>query len=179
MRKTRGVGVLIIALVSIVALSSRESSSAPIPRASIHGSVGSRFAASFPYPPSERTFANNGKIISQYGVGILATKVFTGRGKGTLSVDVSVSSLTNIVPSKRERPFLRSYLPTTHGGRIVHWHGLLVATEFVPGCDPSGQCVGTIGELVVLDGTTLYYIFTHQTDLVTAQAVIKSFRLVD
>jgi hypothetical protein len=175
----RGTGVLLVALIFIVTLGARESSSAPIPKASTHGSIGSRFEASFPYPPSEQTFRNNGKIIAQYGVGILSTKVFIGRGKGTPSVDVSVSSLTNIVPSKRERPFLRSYLPTNHGGRIVHWHGLLAATEFVPGCDPSGQCVGAIGELVVLDGTTLYYVFTHQMDLGTAEAEIKSFRLID
>jgi hypothetical protein len=121
---------------------------------------------------------NSGTRQPQYGVGVLSAKVFTSGGSGPPTVDVSVEYLTNIVPSHRERPFLRSYLPTTHGGRIIRWHGHLAATAFVPGCDPSGNCVGTIGSLVVLDGTTLFNIFTHQMDLASAEAEIKSFRLV-
>jgi hypothetical protein len=75
-------------------------------------------------------------------------------------------------------PFLRSYLATTHGGRIIDWFGLPAAEVFVPGCNPSGQCVGTVGNLVVLDGTTLYFVFTQQNSLTEAKEEVRSFRVV-
>ena len=103
---------------------------------------------------------------------------YASGGDGPPEVDVWVESLTNSVPPRRIDPFLRSYLPTTHGGRIIKWFGFPAATEFVPGCDPSGQCVGIIGSLVVLDGKTIYNIFTHQNNLAAAQDEIRTFRLV-
>lgn len=178
MRKSRSVTASPIVLVSAVALSSCGSIPVSMPKASTHGSTANRFVASFPYPPSEQTFVDGGSRLAQYGVGILSTEIFIDRASGTLTVDVSAVSLTNIVPKNRERPFLRSYLPTRHGGRIGHWHGHLAASAFVPGCDPSGQCVGTIGSLVVLQGTALFNFFTHQDDLASAKAEIRSFRLI-
>ena len=99
-------------------------------------------------------------------------------GEGPPEMDVSVDFLTNSVPLRRVNPFLRSHLATSRGGRIIKRVGLPAAEEFVPGCVPSGQCVGTIGNLVVLDGTTLYFVFTHQNSQTAAQEEVRSFRVV-
>jgi hypothetical protein len=89
-----------------------------------------------------------------------------------------VESLTNVVPTRRVDPFLRSYLATSYGGRIIKWFGLPAAEVFVPGCDPSGRCVGTVGNLVVLQGTTLYFVFTHQNSETAAEDEVRTFRVV-
>jgi hypothetical protein len=93
-------------------------------------------------------------------------------------MDVWVEFLTNSVPRRQVNPFLRSYLATSRGGRIITWFGLPAAEALVPGCDPSGQCVGTVGNLVVLDGTTLYFVITHQYSQIAAQEEVRSFRIV-
>ena len=126
-----------------------------------------------------KTYQYSGVRQAQYGVSAQATATYVSGGNGSPEVDVSVESLTNPVPPTRMNPFLRSYLPTSHGGRIIKWFGLPAAKEFVPGCDPSGQCVGIIGDLVVLDGATVYVIFTHQNNLAAAQQEIRTFRLVN
>jgi len=51
------------------------------------------------------------------------------------------------------------------------------AEEYVPGCDPSGRCVGTVGNLVVLDRTTVYFVFTQQNSRAVAQDEIRTFRV--
>jgi len=99
-------------------------------------------------------------------------------GHGPPEMIVSIDTLTNAVPPRRVNPFLRSYLSTSHGGRIIKWFGLPAAEEFVPGCLPTGQCIGIIGNLVVLDGTTLYFVFTSQNTRTAAQAEVRSFRVV-
>ena len=165
--------------VLLAGCASQESVSVSMPASTRHGPVGRQFNASFPRTPIKKFFKDSGAKQSQYGVGVQTTTDFVSGGNGPPEVDVWVESLTNSVPPRRINAFLGSYLPTSHGGRIVQWFGLPAAEEFVPGCDPSGQCVGTIGSLVVLDGTTLYNIFTHQNDRVAARVEIRTFRLVD
>jgi hypothetical protein len=48
----------------------------------------------------------------------------------------------------------------------------------VPGCDPSGQCSGFVGGLVILDGQTIYDLTTSQSTSSAANAVLGSFRIV-
>jgi hypothetical protein len=142
------------------------------------GTSGHEFRASFPRPPTTRTYVDSGEEQAQYGVGVRTSTTYVSVGQSPFYVNVSVVLLTNVVPPRRVNPFLRSQLPTSHGGRIIKWFGQPAAQEFVPGCDPSGTCVGTIGSLVVLDGTTMYEIFTHQDNRPEAEQEIRTFRLV-
>jgi hypothetical protein len=180
MKPVAGLGVLALISLSGIALSSCANSLVIVtmPRATEHGAPAHRFAASFPHVPVSRVYDDSGAKQPQYGVGVKTVKVYTSGGGGPPTLDVSVESLTNRVPSRRERPFLRSFLPTTHGGRIIKWDGLTAATEYVPGCDPSGRCVGEVGSLVVLDGTTVYDVLTQQGNLFSAKAEISTFRLI-
>lgn len=180
MKPVARIAVPALVLLSGIALSSCANSLVMVtmPPTTAHGTPAHRFAASFPHVPVTTVFNDSGTKQPQYGVGVNTSTTYVSGGSGPPTVDVTVESLSNSVPDRRQQPFLRSYLPTSHGGRIVKWHGLMAATEFVPGCDPSGQCVGIIGSLVVLDGTTLYNIFTHQSNLFSAKAEINTFRLL-
>jgi hypothetical protein len=180
MKPVSGLGVPALVLLCGIALSSCANSLVMVtmPRATVHGAPAHRFAASFPHVPVIRVYDDSGAKQPQYGVGVKTVKIYTSGGSGPPTLDVSVESLTNGVPNRREQPFLRSYLPTSHGGRIIKWDGLTAATAYVPGCDPSGKCVGEVGSLVVLDGTTVYDVFTQQSNLFTAKAEIKTFRLI-
>jgi hypothetical protein len=134
--------------------------------------------ASFPHTPTTSTDRLSGVKQPQYGVGVVSDTTYVSGGDGPPEMDVWVESLTNSVPPRRVNPFLRSYLATSHGGRIIKWLGLPAAEIFVPGCDPSGQCVGIIGNLVVLKGTTLFFVFTHQNNENEAQEEVRSFRII-
>jgi hypothetical protein len=92
---------------------------------------------------------------------------------------VRVELLTNTVPTRQVNALLRSYLATSNRGQIIKWFGLPAAKEFVPGCDPTGHCVGTIGDLIVLDGTKLFWVSTQQRNQTAAQQEIRSFRLLN
>ena len=169
-----------LALASGVLLAGCASQVAPtvsLPMPIQLGPAGSQFKASFLNTPTKSTFNDSGAKQPQYGVGVKTDTTYAS-GDGPSEMDVSVDFLTNSVPLRRVNPFLRSYLATSHGGRIIKWFGLPAAEEFVPGCDPSGQCVGTVGNLVVLDGTTLYFVFTHQNSQTAAQEEVRSFRVV-
>jgi hypothetical protein len=178
MKRIARVVVMMLVTLSGLALSSCANSLVTITRATIHGSPAHRFTASFPHAPVTTVYNDCCSKRPQYGVGVKTRKTYTSGGSGPPTVDIFVDSLTNRVPVRREQPFLRSYLPTSHGGRIIKWDGFMAATEFVAGCDPSGQCVGIVGSLVVLDGTTIYDIFTHQNNLISAKAEINTFRIV-
>jgi hypothetical protein len=149
-----------------------------LPAAVRLGPSGKQFKASFPHTPVKTTYQDSGVKQPQYGVGVKTNTTYASGGDGLPEVVVWVETLTNAVPPRRISPFLRSDLPTSHGGRIIKWFGLPAAEEFVPGCDPSGRCVGTIGSLVVLNGTTMYNFFTHQDNQFAAQREIRTFRLV-
>ena len=139
-----------------------------------YGPAGHHFYADFPLAPSAQTVHfGASQFQRQYGTGIVTRVIYKAK-----LTDVFVNILSTSVPAKRVDPYLRSFLPTTHGGRIIKWHNLPAATEFVPGCDPSGQCNGIIGSLVVLEGKTIYDFFTTQSDAAKAHSVINSFRLL-
>ncbi len=141
------------------------------------GPAGKQFKASFPHQPRAHYYLNSGVKERQYGVGVQSSTIYSSGTNGPTEMDVWIVSLTNSVPARRVDPFMRSYL-SNRGGRIIKWFGLPAAEEFTPGCDPSGQCTGTVGNLVVLDGTTLYFVFTHEYTRTAALEEVRSFRLV-
>jgi hypothetical protein len=149
-----------------------------LPAAIRIGTAGRQFQASFPRTPIKTTYIDSGVKQAQYGVGVESNTTYVSGGDGPPEVNVWVETLTNKVPSRRLNPFLRSYLPTPRGGRIIRWFGLPAAEQFAPGCNPSGQCVGTVGCLVVLDGTSIFFVFTHQNNEIAAQQEIRTFRIV-
>jgi hypothetical protein len=149
-----------------------------MPSPTRHGFAGERFKASFPQTPTMKTYRDAGVKQPQYGVGVRTNTTYVSGGDGPPEVNVWVESLTNTVPSRRVNPFLRSFLSTSHGGRIIEWFGLPAAEEFVPGCNPSGQCIGTVGNLVVLDRTTVFFVFTSQKSRTAARDEIRTFRVV-
>ena len=165
------------ALVAGVILAGCFSSNDAMSTATRRGPLGGQFKISFPHTPKRVTFIDVGVKQSQYGVGVESNTTYASGGNGPPEVNVWVQSLTNVVPPRRVNPFLRSYLEN-HGGRIIRWSGLPAAEEFVPGCDQSGQCIGTVGNLVVLKGTTLYFVFTHQYSKSVAREVIRSFKVI-
>jgi hypothetical protein len=170
----------LLALASGVALAGCMSQGASIvsmPLPTQLGPAGNQFKASFPHSPTKVTYEDSGTKQAQYGVGVQTNTTYVSGGDGPPVVNVWVESLTNTVPPRRVNPFLRSYL-AGHGGRIIKWFGRPAAEEFVPGCNPSGQCVGTVGNLVVLDGTTIYFIWTQQNSRNAAQDEIRTFRVV-
>jgi len=106
-----------------------------------------------------------------YGPAIARRTIWSGG-----NADVWVDQLTTAVPPARVDGLLRSYLPTSTGGRIVTRFGFPAAIESVPCFTPAGSCPGTIAELVVLTGATVYEVRAG-SDAATDQAVISSFRL--
>ena len=142
-----------------------------------YGPAGHHFFVTFPTAPTVQTVHfGASQFQRQYGTGIM-TRVIIKAGKTW----VFVNQLSRRVPANRVVPFLRSFLPVNHAGWVYEggvWNGLPAANEFVPGCDPSGHCQGAIGSLVVLDGRTLFDIFTTQSNAKKTHAVIGSFRLL-
>jgi hypothetical protein len=109
---------------------------------------------------------------TQYGTGIAHRTIWSGG-----NADVWVDQLTTPVPPDRLDGFLRSYLPTSAGGRIVTRFGFPAAIESVPCFTPVGSCPGNIAELVILTGATVYEVRVGSAPS-TDQAIISSFRLV-
>jgi hypothetical protein len=153
------------------------SSAPPMSPASDHGVPGGRFRASFSSTVRETIYVDSGKRQPQYGVGARTDVEYSSGSGAPPTVNVSVETLTNIVPPRRARAFLRSFLPSTHGGRIIERQGHLAAIEVVPGCNPSGQCVGDVGTLAVLDGVTLFTVWTAQPSVEAAKAELQTFAL--
>lgn len=141
------------------------------------GRVGNEIKLSFPHPPKKSIFTDPGTKQPQYGAGIRNVTIYAS-GIGPNEVSISIDQLTNMVPIRRVDPFLRSFLASSHGGRIIKWFGLPAAEEFVPGCNPSGQCVGYVGNLVVLRGTTLFFVFTTEGSRTLARDELRTFRIV-
>lgn len=138
-----------------------------------YGPVGHHFRMSFSSSPSVTT-AHFGasQFQTQYGAGV-ATMIRYRRGE----TFVDVNELSNNILTRHIGPYLRSFLPSPRGGRSTTWHDLPAATEFIACSNPSGPCAGNIGSLIVLDGTTIYDIFTTQRTTVLAQSVVYTFRL--
>jgi hypothetical protein len=165
--------------VAAVALASCGIGEISIPPPSVHGPADERFRASFPRGVHEQAFPGSEKRIPQYGVGVLFDRTYISGRSTSNEVNVSVETLTNLVPKARLRPFLRSYLPSTHGGRIVRWDGHIAAIGFLaPGCYPGGEgCFGEEATLVVIDGTTLFNVSTEQANLASAVGSLSSFHI--
>ena len=172
---------MVLVLVSGTLLAGCSSQVAPtisLPVSTQLGPVGKQFKASFPSKPRTKNYILSGVKQPQYGVGVQSNTTYVSGGSDSSEMDVWIVTLTNFVPPRRIDPFLRSYLSSSHGGRIIKWFGLPASEEFVPGCDPSGQCSGTVGNLVVLDGTTLYFVFAHENSMPAALEEVRSFRVV-
>jgi hypothetical protein len=173
--------VAVTLFVAVLALSSCgvevTSSSTFLAPATVHGIGAGRFKVAFPTQVFEKAYHGSRKRQPQYGVGVLGTLTYTSGSGSPPTVNVSVETLTNIVPARRVRPFLRSFLPTTHGGRIITWQGHRAAIAIVPGCNPSGQCVGDVGTLAVLDGVRVFSIWTSQVSDGAANTELQTFRL--
>jgi len=138
-----------------------------------YGNPGYRFVIAFAKPPTEQVVAPAAPIPeTQYGTAIARRTIWSGG-----NADVWVDQLATPVPPDRVDGFLRSYLPTSTGGRIVTRFGFLSAIESVPCSTPAGSCPGNIAELVILTGVTVYEVWVHNAPS-TDQAVISSFRLV-
>lgn len=165
--------------MAAIALASCGIGKISMPPPSVHGPTDGRFRASFSNIVREHYYPGSDKRIPQYGVGVLFDHTYVGGSSTSNEVNVSVEKLTNFVPKRRLRPFLRSYLPSTHGGRIIRWDGHVAAIGFLaPGCYPGGDpCFGEEGTLVVLDGTTLFNVSTEQTDLTSAVGSLSSFHI--
>jgi hypothetical protein len=168
-----------VLVVAAIALASCGIGKISMPPPSVHGPTDGRFRASFSNIVREHYYPGSDKRIPQYGVGVLFDHTYVGGSSTSNEVNVSVEKLTNFVPKRRLRPFLRSYLPSTHGGRIIRWDGHVAAIGFLaPGCYPGGDpCFGEEGTLVVLDGTTLFNVSTEQTDLTSAVGSLSSFHI--
>jgi hypothetical protein len=165
--------------LAAIALGSCGIAPVSLPPPSLHGTEDTTFQVSFPDAVREHTYLGAGTRIPQYGVGIVVDRTYTSGITTSHEVNVSVGTLTNRVPHRRLRPFLRSYLPSTHGGRIVQWHGFTAAIGFLaPSCTPDGSCFGVQGSLVVVEGMTLFDVSTSQTDFASAMDVLSSFRIV-
>ena len=171
MRRAATIGFLLSGGILSAGLSPSPQASATTSR---YGPASHHFFVDFPQAPSVQVVHFGASSFQrEYATGITTRVIYKAK-----LTDVFVNILSTSVPAKRVGPYLRSFLPTTHGGHLVTWHHLPAATEFVPGCDPSGQCSGIIGSLVVLDRKTIYDLLTTQSDTVTAHSVINSFRLL-
>jgi hypothetical protein len=175
--RTKRLALALVAGVLLAGCVSQATQTVSLPVSIRLGPAGRQFKASFPHTPTMSTYKLSGAMQPQYGVGVQTNTTYVSGGNGPSAIIVWIVSLTNSVPPRRVDPFMRSYL-ANHGGRIVKWFGLPAAEEFAPGCNPSGQCVGTVGNLVVLDGTTLYFVFAHENSMTAAQEEVRSFRVV-
>ena len=145
-----------------------------LPQAGKYGSPGYRFVIAFAKPLTKRVVDVTTLMDNAVSEPTIARRtVWSGR-----NADVWVDQLTTSVPPDRVDGFLRSYLPTFTGGRIVGRFGFPAATESIPCFTPAGSCPGNIAELVILADTTVYEVHV-QGDAATDQAIISSFRLVD
>lgn len=179
-REIRAISLLSLVAVGLglgscdVAANSSAPTLAPV---SNHGVLGGRFKASFPSRVRVTRHVDTGVRQPQYGVGARSDVEYSSGTGAPPTVNVSVVTLTNTLPTRRARAFLRSYLASAHGGRIIERQGHLAAIEVVPGCNPSGQCVGEVGTMAVLDGVRLFTVWTAQPNVEATRAELDSFAL--
>ena len=123
------------------------------------GSRITRFSISFNEPPVHRAIAE-------------ATQVWGGGG-----VSARVVILRKPVDSTEFGPYLRGYLSSSHGARLITRFGLPAATGIWPCFSPTPGCTGFDGDLDVLDGLTVYDVHTSGLDRPTTQVALDSFRI--
>jgi hypothetical protein len=143
-----------------------------------HGPPDHQFLVSFPHSPTLQGGARN-EVLRQYGTTVKSTTLYVSGGQAPPTVVVSLYSLTNDVPRHRATAYLRTLLPNFRGGRVITWFGHRAMIEFVRGCEEGGTCIGYIGSLVVLDGTSVYAVLTQQQSEALARSEIRTFRLAE
>jgi hypothetical protein len=167
-----GVAACVLALAAVVLAGCSGQASLQPP--TTHGPPGFRFSVSFSQAPTVRTRQqSDAEGQALYGTSVSTQWTWTG-GKTTVLVD----ALTNSVRPGRLPYLLRSYLPSGPSGRGFTKVGNPAMIGVVPGCDPSGQCSGFVGGLVILDGQTIYDLTTSQSTPSAVYAVLRSFRVV-
>lgn len=92
-------------------------------------------------------------------------------------VIVRVVVLEQPVDANKIGSYLRGYLSSAHGGRLITRFGLPAATGIWPCFSPAPACSGFDGDLEVLDGLTVYDVHTSGLDRTTTQAALDSFRI--
>ncbi len=174
MKAPRIVGTLALLLALGVFLAGCSSPSpVSIPTPTVQGPPGHRFALSFLKASTEHVGQGGILVPAKYGAGTLSRWYWTSPG-----FTVFVDELSKTVPESRVNGFLRSYLPTSHGGRIITWRGFPAATESVPCSTPAGSCSGVISALVVFADDTIYDILMTTPTKSVAQEVFKTFQLI-
>ena len=144
-----------------------------IPQAKVYGPQGHRFSVSFLRSPTV-SVSSHVNVKSEYRTSVGKRWFWSGGG-----VLVIVDALNNVPPPKQINPFLRSYLPTSHGGRIISRLGFRAATEIVPCSTPAGSCPGTVATLVLLDHSTIYEVSSSGLSSSGAQKIMSTFRIVN
>jgi hypothetical protein len=148
-------------------------SAVSIPAPTVQGPTGHHFALSFLKTPKEKE-GQGGIVVPMKGGERVQSSWYWASPKE----DAFVYELTSAVPPARVNSFLRGFLPTSSGGRIVAWHGLPAAIESVPCSTPAGSCAGFVSALVVLDDRTIFDILVSAPTKAVTQAVFNSFRLI-
>lgn len=174
--------VIVAGLVLTVLPAVLPSGALVLPPLERYGPPGPQFSLSFPGTVHEKTYVHSEPVhLAQYGTTLGPRFVWDDGFAKPVQVSVFVDELTNAPPPSRRNPFLRSYLQTTHGGRIGRAFGLPAAVE-TTACTPgtgaqgTGTCKGTtISNLVVLDDLTLYDV-NAVGPRATVRAVIATFR---
>ncbi len=117
------------------------------------------FSISFGEPPVHRAIAG-------------ANQIWGGGG-----VSVRVVILEKPVDATKVGPYLRGYLSSSRGGRLITRFGLPAATGIWPCFSPAPGCTGFDGDLDVLDGSTVYDVHASGLDRPTTLAALHSFRI--
>lgn len=175
-RAVATIGTLLVVAALIFAVLPTDAPALP-PRAQF-GPPGPAFSMSIPGTVREQTIVHRAPVhVVQYGATLLERFIWNNGTRDAVQVNVWVDELASPPPATRLNPFLRSYLPTTHGGRIVQEFGLPAAVATVP-CEPftgAPGCRGTDSDLTVLDGRTLYSVDVRGPGS-TVRAVLATFR---
>lgn len=153
-------------------------SSASISAPTVQGPPGHRFALSFletssPKAPSGQRGESGILVPTKHGARVQSSSYWTSR-----RVHAFVYDLTNEVPGTRINSFLRGFVLTSHGGRIIKGLGLPAATESVPCSTPAGSWSGVVSALVTIGGGTIYDILVFAPTNSVSQAVFNSFRRI-
>jgi hypothetical protein len=92
-------------------------------------------------------------------------------------VNVAVSTEHSAIPPHGIESVLRSYLPIATEGRTLLIDGMPAIREVVDCSTPSGPCPGMTAGLEVLDGSTLFDVFTSELDADATNRVLSSFHV--
>jgi hypothetical protein len=82
----------------------------------------------------------------------------------------------SVAPGRIEAQ-LRSYLPVATGGRMILIDGMPAIREIIDCVLPSGPCPGKTAGLEILDGSTLFDVFTTGLDEGATLQALSSFRV--